>query len=227
MFHFRDGTCDFNVFYDVALHNQYELPKLNANDGIVDIGVHIGSFIHKAYSLGSRRILGFEANRENYLLAVKHLNKEIKEGSVEILNRAVWKPDAKVLHHSGFTQDRNEINTGGGHVFADSGEDVLTVSLDDIILTRFGPIDYLKLDCEGSEFPILASCTTLDKIQHIVLEYHEMNEIPDVARTEALPEYTIGALTDFLRWYGFERTKEYRHGDSNLGMAWFKKIEAF
>lgn len=221
---FREGTCDFNVAYDVLVRNQYELPALTSDSVVVDIGAHIGSFSALAYNKGSRNIYAFEANKENYQIAKEHLKQY--EGAVVVFNKAVWKPHVRLLHHSGFLYDNSahELNTGGGNVFALDGEEVHTISLDAIITEISGTIDYLKLDCEGSEFPILATCTQLDKISHIMVEYHEMQEIPEMARTEQLPDYTIGALTDFLRWHDFTRTKEYRHGvDSNLGMAWFTK----
>jgi hypothetical protein len=45
----------------------------------------------------------------------------------------------------------------------------------DEVLGRFACVKLLKLDCKGSEYPILLTSTQLPKVERIVGEYHEIH----------------------------------------------------
>jgi hypothetical protein len=112
-------------------------------------------------------------------------------------------------------------NTGAGSVLAggrivdfptqtwidSSGEaaSVAAVALDEV-LKRFERVKMLKLDCEGSEFPILLTSRELARVQEIVGEIHELDETV-LARLD--PEsvvtgcYRIDVLVDRLKSLGF------------------------
>ncbi|MDQ2731571.1 MAG: FkbM family methyltransferase, partial [Armatimonadota bacterium] len=110
---------------------------------------------------------------------------------------------------------------------------VKSVSLD-TILTFTGPVRLLKMDCEGSEFPILLTATKLHLVEEICGEFHEMgglfdgNSIPDAARVEGYPAYGIGELFLFLNAAGFrviyERSALPDGRPCNLGHFWAKRV---
>ncbi|MFA5291307.1 MAG: FkbM family methyltransferase, partial [Candidatus Paceibacterota bacterium] len=59
----RDGTSDLNIFRSIneSQFNEYRLPeKFEAEDIIIDIGLHIGSFSYACATKGAGRVLGFE-----------------------------------------------------------------------------------------------------------------------------------------------------------------------
>lgn len=217
----RAGTCDQNVFISVYHLNEYRLPEtLNEDDVVIDIGSHIGSFSLAAHKRGARKIIAYEPNYENWTFTQGNT-----EGTTVVaLNLAVWRNDVDnvMLRHAGFGMDRGELNTGGGSVFATEGEIVGTISLDSI-LRGFNTVRFLKLDCEGSEWPILYTSKELHRVQEIALEYHEFwNEVPEQAKVEG-KGYKAEDMMNFLREQGFTITDTYRHGQSNLGMIFAKR----
>ncbi len=200
-FKFRPGTIDETVYKSVVDLNEYRVPnELPGCDLVIDIGAHIGSFSHLCWNHGARTIEAFEPDSENFQCAQNNLAGT----SVVVKQLAVWRSDRRdpTLHHSGYTEmlldgpDPVGINTGGGNVFSSTGQKIEVVSLDDVIGDR--RVSILKLDCEGSEFPILLTSRKLKNIRTIVGEYHIMKEIPSVAQVEGFVTYSAGTLLDLL-----------------------------
>lgn len=229
MFRTRPGTCDANVYYDVVERNEYRLPPFfTPADSIIDIGCHIGSFSYAAWLRGSQNIIAFEPFPENYELAKENLAKQIERGDITLRQCAVWRSDTpqQTLFHTGSVRDGEELNTGAGSVYTDSGVEVQTYPLDKLLhkLKSTGKrVHLLKLDCEGSEFPILYSSRYLDVVDRIVLEYHEIINPPKIATSDDWYPFTIDGLIEYLRGEGFTCTDTFRHGTSRLGMAWFQR----
>lgn len=199
---FRPNTIDEVAFRYVVENNEYRIPEqLQAEDRIIDIGAHIGCFSYLCWQRGSRKIEGFEANLENAELARKNLVST----NVVIHSKAVWRSDKQQeseLYHSGYTQmladgpDPVGMNTASGNIFASDGQPVSTVALDDII--GDSKVKILKIDCEGSEFPILLTSQRLRQVCCFVGEYHLMDSIPSAAQVEGFEKYTVGTLADLF-----------------------------
>ena len=62
-------------------------------------------------------------------------------------------------------------------------------------------IDILKLDCEGSEYPILYTCTQIQSIKNIVGEYHLLKNISNDVDASYPPDGD--GLNSFLKNVGF------------------------
>lgn len=201
-FSLRPGTIDEVVYRAVIEHNEYRIPPhLSETDVILDIGAHIGSFSWLCWSRGARRIEAFEADPENAAYARRNL----QDTSVVLKQMAVWRSDRPqdVLYHSGYTDmlpggpDPVGVNTGGGNVFSTSGTQLESIALDDIIGDR--TIAMLKIDCEGSEYPILLTSQKLKQVRTIVGEYHHSaTEIAEIAKVDGIQVYSIGALVDLF-----------------------------
>lgn len=201
-FEFRPNSIDEVVFRHVYQENEYQVPeKLQPEDLIIDIGAHIGSFSYLCWQRGSRNIIALEANPENMALAQRNL----AHTNVDVRHHAVWRSDIEqpiVLYNSGHRQmlpggpDPVGINTGVGNVMAESGLPVTTIGLDQIIDNR--EVRILKIDCEGSEFPILLTSKQLKNIAFIAGEYHLMENIPPIARMPGIEKYTLGLLADLF-----------------------------
>lgn len=224
-FVFRPGTHDQAVFRAVSLRNEYRLPEsFDPEDVIVDVGTHIGSFCYAALRRGSENVYGFEPQKDNYEHA--KVNLRSFDGRVHLYNKAVWRSD-RAGDSLSFSLSEDTANTAGGNVMvADTGQDVETVAFDDVIrqATDDGKkrVRMLKLDCEGSEFPIVFTSQTLHLVDEIRGEYHEFggdyddSSIPEVARVPGYERYTIAELTDALERAGFTVESD-RSGETNLG----------
>ena len=226
-FQCRPGTYDWQIVKSVILGNEYQLPDaFGPDDIIVDIGTHIGAFCFAALLRGAQHVYGFEAEKENFRLAQAHL-KPFGD-RVRVFHKAVWRSDrtGDTLFHQG----SDCYNTGGGSIlFPSSGERLEVVAFDDVIrdITDNGQrrVRLLKIDCEGSEFPILLTSRTLHLIDNIRGEYHEINDgtynpvpIPEVARVPGVERFTMAVLAECLERAGF-RVRSARQGNFFLG--WF------
>lgn len=226
-FVFRSGTSDPWVYHDVCEKNEYELPEhFRAKDVIIDIGAHIGSFSYACLKRGARRVLAFEAESENIRLACFNLHAFRKH--VRLHRKAVWRSDRHpaTLLHSGYSSCEHDVNTGGGTVLIASEktpehkrkETVPTIALDKV-LSKFRSIQLLKLDCEGSEWPILFTSKLLGKVEKICGEYHELEDIPSFAKVRGHEQYTKEALEHFLQ-QRYRKVRIRPLAKSSLGHFW-------
>lgn len=175
---FRDLSNDIQVFNCVFNKNEYNLPELSKDSVIVDIGAHIGSFSLKAFQMGSRNIFSFEANLHNFVIC----KYNCENYGINIFNKAV-RGNKKIssvtskVNNLPWVRKVDEnlqefINYGGLSV--SSGEGVEVITLEEIIHMVGGHIDILKLDCEGSEYPIIfeSDKKVFNSIKCIVGEFH-------------------------------------------------------
>ena len=208
------STWDELIFKAVVDHNEYRLLKLD-NANVLDIGAHIGSFAYIAHMSGASRIYCYEANRENFELLKENM-RDFAE--IEVHNYAVWRSDVAV-DQVFFQWHLNRAMTGSGGVLFTEGIAVPAVKFDDIVL-KIGTVDLLKIDAEGSEFPILFTSQRLNQINEIVGEYHEIYDIPTELNIEKHPQFTVQALIQHLQKSGFN--VEFEHLAENLGKfhAW-------
>jgi len=192
-----------------------------ASDIVIDIGAHVGSFTLLCHHLGSRRIYAYEPERENFRLLARHVRGL---GGINLFNLAVFRSDRAMetpLVHSGYLYS----NTGAGtvllggrawdvntQVFVDDAsftkQPVIAVALDEIV-SGFERVKLLKLDCEGSEFPILLTSRSLARVERIAGEFHEVS--PEIyaaldprARIAGFAEYRVGSLISRLKQFGFD-----------------------
>ena len=179
--------------------------RFEAEDLVIDIGCHIGSFSFACHWQGSRNIHAFEAHPGNFDRAQKHLSGL---RGINLAQAAVFRSDIDSTYellHSGAAAS----NTGGGgvifgknhfeasghsHVKPQVNEIVAPVISLDEILTPLQRIRLLKLDCEGSEYPILLTSKLLHKVDRIIGEYHT---IPEASMPLLVPEARIPGHTSY------------------------------
>jgi FkbM family methyltransferase len=201
----RPRTIDRRVFLEVAVRNEYRLPRrFDADDVIVDVGAHLGSFTYAALRRGAGRVYCCEANGDNYQI-LRH-NLAPYRDRVVALRAAVWRSDTVVptLYFSDATDRRN---TGAGSVTdTATGQEVPALALDDLLRRAAGEeerrIRLLKLDCEGAEWPILLTSRRLAQVDALCVEYH-LHDLPPAFGVAGYPAFTPAVLDAFLREQGF------------------------
>ncbi|MAH48854.1 hypothetical protein CMI37_23710 [Candidatus Pacearchaeota archaeon] len=190
-FKFRENTKDKYCIYEVMETDCYRLKSWGLTDPkvIIDVGCHIGCFSLLACRLFPNcKVLSFEMVEENFLIAQNNLkgfeNNKCVNAAIKGKNPVIG-------------CRYNEDNTGGHKaVFkgADSyigerrmkwdyqleDEEIKTLDFKQIFEDySLGEIDFLKLDCEGSEHEILPHLFETDlikKIKNIALEMHGRKE---------------------------------------------------
>jgi FkbM family methyltransferase len=247
-FHLRPGTYDAAIYRTVVTENEYRLPEsFSPSDRILDIGSHIGAFAYAALIRGSQYVYAVEVDEENYRQSLRNLAPFLHLNHVGVLHKGVWRSDmdeSSVMftgyYQESFSTDR--INTGGGSIamlpipgcqyIAGTAARSATITFDNLVqqVTDNGEkrIRLLKLDCEGSEWPILLTSRKLHLIDEICGEYHEMGgHLIERQPTFTIPgytEYTVEVLVRFLQAQGFQ-LDHYPHGrpDEALGMFFAKR----
>ena len=142
---------------------------------------NIGSFTYACLKRGAKNIYSYEAERQNYGMSQKNIKWGIERGYVNLYNLAVFRSDIQedkiLITHS--TVDRK--NTGGISVIWHGNKEIYsygkidTICLDRI-LEKFKKVKLMKIDCEGSEYPILLTSKMLNRIEYICGEYHNTGE---------------------------------------------------
>ena len=167
------NTWERDVFRACYIENEYEIDRFNPEDVIIDLGTHVGSFSLLAYDRGSRNIHTFEVSESNYNVAIQNLQRY----GINLNKTAVWRSDddRKTIN---FEQNIVDWNTGMGRVRDGEWEDTEEVSCTkfDDVLSKFDKVKFLKMDIEGSEYPILYTSKQLHKIEEIVGEFHELDD---------------------------------------------------
>jgi len=141
----------------------------------VDIGANIGAFSIYANAL-FHKIYAFEPF-ERHCKIIRNFCELMSIDNVEVFQKAV-------TGHSGVeVQLRAEKENYSGNItcadfesedFSNLDESCETVSLDDIFdLIKVDRINYLKIDCEGSEYEIFKNFNSYDKIDFIAMELHD------------------------------------------------------
>ena len=228
---FRNGTLDKAIFNGVVLYNEYRLPpRFAPGDIVIDVGAHIGSFAEAVLSRGCENVYCIEADRTNFEIAAENLRPYIENGHVRLVRGAAWRSDRNTdeLYFDGYHSFPKSypgmegiVNTGSGSVVWGGREPVAQVAFDEIVdlVTNRGEhrVRLLKLDCEGSEWPILLTSQRLDLITEICGEFHEIGgqflEISEDRPAQApvfsfakVEKFTIDVLVDYLRGAGFTVT---------------------
>lgn len=156
--------------------------EIHSDDVVVDIGAHKGVFVAYGAQRTKKKILAFEPDKGNFAY-LQWLIKENNWKHVEAVNSAI--ADQAINEIKLYTAESSSRNS----IFAKdvvTGEELLesqtvpATTLENAI-KPLAHIDFLKMDCEGAEFPILLSAdlTTMSKINKIVIEYHASETSPD------------------------------------------------
>lgn len=185
---------------------------------VVDVGAHIGAFSVYAATRGASRVLAYEPGAENFrLLAINTTGHP----AIEPHRAAVWRSDRDEATVA-WRASANPRNTGGGTVVEcsaiagvpfdrDSRDAVAAIPLDAIV-ERCGVVGLLKIDAEGSEYPILATSRALDRVEAIVGEYHAVERPAASMRVDGFDEWSGEALMDLLEERGFEVATRHQGG---------------
>lgn len=167
---------DALVLNEIIWGNDYRFKPDASPMTIVDVGANIGAFSIYAANLSPESIVySFEPSPETF----KQLLQNIKLNKIKNIvpvNKAVFSKDTTLkLYENGMSGQKSVYQAKKNTEY----EKISAVSLDSFIKkNKIKKIDFLKLDCEGSEYEILGhlSKQTFSIIDRIALEYHELNK---------------------------------------------------
>lgn len=184
---------------------------------ILDIGAHKGYFTIFSYlntGKGSR-IISLEPARENFDALISNCNdNKIDKNNLVLINKGIYSKSGKLdffisdsCNNSIFNNERNILSS-------DKKESIDVISLKDLlIMNNIDRVDFMKMDCEGAEYPALFGTDgdTLSKIKVISLEFHDLKDI----------KYNGNELVAFLKNNGY-KIIEYRYEPTSMNLNFGK-----
>ncbi len=172
------GTID-----DVFIRNEYFTPLNAIGEGatVLDIGANIGAFsIAAANQAKNVRVISFEPHPETFARLRKNVELNKLENKVIPQNLAVaGRPGTLQLFVHPSISGANTVAPYRENLeFVAQGKTVpvTATTLETVFKThQIERCDFLKMDCEGSEFEILESVPDelIRKVQHLAMEYHK------------------------------------------------------
>jgi len=209
----RGGRADFHMFHRIFLRDEYRLrPILSPDSCVLDLGGNVGVFSARV-APEVHRVIVYEPVPENF----DRLRANTSGFPNLQCNQAAVSGDSGKIE---IFMPANDKLTGVYSAHPDGNELLSTdsVTVDAVSLDRvfdqhqIERCDLLKIDVEGAEYEILgrASRLTLDKIQRIHGEYHDV--VP------ASPTNRIEGFTRFLEEIGFIVDVDAHRRKPNHGM---------
>ncbi len=225
MLKLRADTTDLMCFREVVLENEYHLPDRMDGWKVLDVGAHIGCFALACLIRGAKHIHCFESDQESYdQLNLSGMTK------ISTHNEAVWRGDLNVAVMSiDVGKHPQKHNPGANGAFVPYPKTrVEARSLDTILhWPGYQPFDLLKLDCEGSEYPILLSSKRFSDVPAICGEWHTVD--PAKSRPFGLGEWSPQRLRTHLCEAGYtcEFVQQVNYPHQGLFWAWKDRENPF
>lgn len=167
----RESTSDLSTIGSTFrlwghLVDEYGLRDIRSDGLLVDVGAHVGT-VAIAFLLDNpnARAVAVEPLPENVDLIRMNAESAGVTDRLTIYERTI----GGTTVHYGYDDHRYIGNIGGST--ANTAISVPSISLSTIALAH-GPIDVLKLDCEGCEWSALAD-PVVAKVRLIIGEYHQ------------------------------------------------------
>lgn len=199
-----DDRADIATVFGVFARESYG--TIASGSTVVDIGANIGAFALFAAWAGAAIVHAYEPCAESFAILQRNITDNHLEAVIRPHRQAVVGRPSEAVMFPRRSNVFNAIVTGasGDH------ELVSAVTLSDI-LAATGPVDVLKIDCEGAEFEIVANtpCAVMSQVSSIKLQYH------------AGPRDT---LTGTLETCGF-CTKQWSDEGTRGGYLWMTQHE--
>ena len=188
---------------------RYLVPYKVKNGICIDVGCNLGDFTKK-YENFFKKIYFIEAQTKLFLNLEKRFGQS---DNVKGFNKAVWSESnlmVNLVSHP--NKDHGSVAVNGGHLNSDWTNQIVnqidTISLEDFLLLipeKF--IDYLKIDCETSEYPFLFG-KDLSMIKYIGIEIH--------------PQMGESKYNGLLKW--IEQTHMLINGDDSFNKKFNKEL---
>ncbi len=191
---------ELGTWINVVSKNEYRLPdRFSKDDIIIDIGANVGAFSYACLRRGAKEVTCIEPVSTTMERCRKNLYDV--RWRVNFIEKAVWvsgKPSGEEI--AIFQSKSRPHDSGSNTIVLDKGklvQNTFTISLDELIDWQ-QPTRLIKLDCEGSEYPILYTSTRLHLVEEIVGEYH--NTKNEAWNGQGLKEFLVkqGFVVDLV-----------------------------
>ncbi len=176
----RKNSTDLMALTHVWLIGEYEREnfEIKKDDVVIDVGGHIGLFtLYASQFCKNGSIFTFEPVTENFELLSENITSNNLQ-NIKYFNSAVSNSNSPVKLYL-------NKDAAGHSMFSKSSQSITvnSISLKQIFDdNHVSHCDFLKLDCEGSEYEIIKNLPLeyFQKINKMIIEYHMADTHPEL-----------------------------------------------
>lgn len=177
IFYFPSRSYFEGLFTEIFFKETYCLAATDKPIRAIDCGANIGiSLLYIKIRAPHARVMCFEPNPAARAVLEKNIEANMWEKEVQVFPYALGKKKGNV----DFFVDATDATGSGGstaHFVKNKDQKFSSYMVEVDTFSHYinGPIDFLKMDIEGSEFDVLEELKVADKLRFIVaiqLEYH-------------------------------------------------------
>lgn len=197
----------FLIFKEIFLSDVYEINslknELNENSIVMDIGANVGFFSFLVLSkVKVKKIFSFEPIPTNIQIFNQTISEnELVKAHVQLTQAAVTGSEQNGIEL--FLDGNNELTENASVFSGFESTHSTKVSVPSISFTKIlkenniEQVDFLKMDCEGSEFDIVynTDSSLIKKVRKMIVEVHDV---------EGDPKNNITDFNSYLQSIGFE-----------------------
>lgn len=201
-------------FFDRIYLSQFKnLFKGNDVPTIIDIGGNVGFF--SLYMLSQHpqaRVISFEPMPFNFG-QLKKYNEHYRHLNWEVVNKAVSDKNDPLVLYSRTIEGFSTMASLNPHEGEQEKIEVPSMTYSEMVSEfNLERVDLMKMDCEGSEYPILYSMTDeeLKNIRNMCIESH----------ATSIPENSHANLLKFLKEKGFNFKEQMNLDGTGYIWAW-------
>ena len=215
---FDDNASGLQVLQNIFVDREYaDYFPFYQDAVILDIGAHYGYFslFAEVNSGANARVFSFEPDPKNFAILNKNVSSQDSK-KIKAFPFAIGGKNRKAALHLGHSTNSSLIEDYQLLSKEHSSTSVDVRALDEVLIElNIDKIDFLKIDCEGAEYEIIAqsSDASLMKASVISMEFHDMKSVYQTAQT----------LIDRLTGLDFQVVK-FQYEKSNFGLNYGKLI---
>jgi FkbM family methyltransferase len=176
---FRDAPTFLMSIEELFINEFYKFRTSKNKPKIIDCGSYIGtSILYFKVNYPNAIVTGFEPDSSNYSILKENLDSW-NFPDTNVVNAAIWTSNGSISFNSAGNMSSRIEADGNGLNEKDS---VRCVRLNDLLNEE---IDFLKIDIEGAELPVLRDCSdNLKNVKNLFVEYHgkydEMSKLNEI-----------------------------------------------
>jgi len=172
---YLDGH-DYSTFWEIFINGEYDKEPLcvvEKGDVVLDIGANKGFFTLDALQKGASKVYCVEPVRQSFEQIKKLINNF---SNVKPINMAIGETNGTIDMFVDSNDSATNCVTSHGFIFGrDSNKvEVESVNINTLIEQINKKINFMKVDCEGSEFELFKTISekNLKNIDKLVIETH-------------------------------------------------------
>lgn len=167
---------DYSTYWEIFINGDYEKEPscvVEENDVVLDIGANKGFFALNSLQKGAKKVYCVEPVEDSYNQINKLLNAF---SNIEVHNKAIGEKDGTLKMYVDSEASATNCVVSHGDFFGGQKNEVEveSININTLINDIDSKINFMKVDCEGSELELFKTITdeNLKNIDKIVVEIH-------------------------------------------------------